>query len=274
MSWISYAQNAEDVRLRRAFAGQPSGFYIDVGANDPVGFSITKHFYESGWSGINVEPLPTKFALLEADRPRDLNLNVACSRQPGVLKLYAGRGGSSGMSTLTAEEMEEGRRLGFEFDELSCQVVTLSSICETHAAGRVIDFLSVDVEGHERAVLEGADFSRFRPRVVVVEATRPNTTEPTHDRWEHLLLNNGYLFAVFDGLNRYYVRREDEQLIPLIALAPNVFDDFVPWVYRKEIDKLKARIVASTLRNRVSRRMKKLASAATRLGGWVATRRG
>ncbi|HKY37068.1 MAG TPA: FkbM family methyltransferase [Polyangiaceae bacterium] len=274
MSWISYAQNAEDVRLRRAFAGQPTGFYIDVGANDPVGFSITKHFYENGWSGINVEPLPTKFALLEQDRPRDINLNLGCSDQPGVLKLYAGRGGSSGMSTLSAEEMQYHQRLGFEFDELSCRVVTLASIYETHAAERVIDFLSIDVEGHEREVLEGADFSRFRPRVVVVEATRPNTTEPTHERWQHLLVDHGYTFAVFDGLNRYYVRHEDLQLVPLVALAPNVFDDFVPYVYQRQIDKLRTRLVEATLVNRVSRRVKKLARAATRFGGWVVTRRG
>jgi FkbM family methyltransferase len=274
MSWISYAQNAEDVRLRRAFANKSSGLYIDVGANDPIGFSITKHFYESGWSGINVEPLPRQFALIQRDRPRDINLNVGCSSQSGELKLYAGRGGSSGMSTLTADEMVEHRRKGFEFDELSISVVTLASICEKHLGGRTIDFLSVDVEGHEREVLEGADFSRFRPRVVVVEATKPNTTEPTHERWEHLLLDNGYLFAVFDGLNRYYVRREDEQLIPLIALAPNVFDDFVPYIYQRQIDKLKARLVEASLKRRVSRRVKALARVATRLGGWVSARRG
>lgn len=273
MSWISYAQNGEDVRLRRAFAGKTSGFYIDVGANHPVKFSLTKHFYESGWSGINVEPLAKQFALVEADRRRDTNLNVGCSREPGTLTLYAARGGASGMSSFTAEEVARHRRQGYEFDEIRCPVLTLSSICEAHCRGRTIDFLSVDVEGHEQEVLAGADFERFRPRVVVVEATRPNSTEPTHQRWEHLLLGRDYLFAVFDGLNRFYVRREDEPLVATIALAPNVFDDFIPFVYQRQIAQLEARLAAQTLVGRVSRRMQSVSRAATRLKGWVTSQR-
>jgi FkbM family methyltransferase len=272
MAWISYAQNAEDVRLRRAFAGQSSGFYIDVGANHPVELSVTKHFYESGWSGVNVEPLPKQFALIEQDRPRDTNLNLACSSQPGTLKLYAARGTASGMSSFTVEEVKVHRENGFEFDEISTEVVTLASICEMHAAGKSIDFLSVDVEGHEREVLEGADFSRFRPRVVLVEATRPNTTEPTHDRWEHLILDHAYRFAVFDGLNRFYVRAEDEQLIPALALAPNVFDDFVPHVYKRQIDELKAQVAATRLVNGIAQPIAAVSRAANRLKEWVVSR--
>ena len=53
---VSYAQNHEDVLLRRVFPDEPNGFYIDVGANDPVRDSVTKHFYDRGWHGINIEP--------------------------------------------------------------------------------------------------------------------------------------------------------------------------------------------------------------------------
>ena len=102
MAWLSYSQNGEDVRLRRAFANQQSGFYIDVGANNPVEFSITKHFYDSGWSGINVEPAPAPFALVAADRQRDINLNVGCSNKAGSMVLYTGRGNLSALSTFTA----------------------------------------------------------------------------------------------------------------------------------------------------------------------------
>ena len=53
---ISYAQNQEDVMLARALAGTTNGFYIDVGAHDPVIDSVTKMFYDRGGRGINVEP--------------------------------------------------------------------------------------------------------------------------------------------------------------------------------------------------------------------------
>lgn len=57
MTFISYAQNYEDVMLHRALKGVEKGFYIDVGANDPVQYSVTKAFYERGWRGINIEPI-------------------------------------------------------------------------------------------------------------------------------------------------------------------------------------------------------------------------
>ncbi|HWA74206.1 MAG TPA: FkbM family methyltransferase [Polyangiaceae bacterium] len=266
MAWLSYSQNGEDVRLRRAFANQQSGFYIDVGANNPVEFSITKHFYDSGWSGINVEPAPAPFALVAADRQRDINLNVGCSNKAGSMVLYTGRGNLSALSTFTALEAEVHRKNGHKLEAVETPVETLSAICEQHASGRTIDFLSIDVEGHEREVLEGADFSRFRPRVVVIEATRPNTTVSTHERWEHLLLDNGYEFVVFDGLNRYYVRREDSALAPAIALSPNVFDDFTPYTYRREIEKLRAELLGYRAVGPVA---KTVARAINKLGSLV-----
>jgi FkbM family methyltransferase len=243
MSWVSYAQNAEDVRLARTFAGRNTGFYIDVGANSPDDLSITKHFYELGWSGINVEPNPSPYAQLTRGRPRDVNLNVGCSNRPSTLTLYAGKGIATGMSTFTVEEVANHEKKGFEFQPVTVNVVTLASICEQHVTGQSIDFLSIDVEGHEREVLEGADFTRFRPRVIVIEATLPNTTISTHERWETLILEHDYVFAVFDGLNRFYVRREDEPLVPVVALAPNIFDDYIPDHYKRQIDALRARVI-------------------------------
>ena len=71
---ISYAQNFEDVMLARVFAGRNTGFYVDVGAADPVNLSVTKWFYDLGWSGLNIEPNKQLFERLAADRPRDINL--------------------------------------------------------------------------------------------------------------------------------------------------------------------------------------------------------
>lgn len=248
MPWISYAQNREDVLLRRVFGDAPSGFYIDVGACDPVHLSITKHFYDLGWRGINVDASPPAWARMKADRPRDVNLNVGVSNRKGSMTFYraiadAHGGDASGLSTFVAEEVEVHKRAGFVFEELVTPVTTLAAICEEHVRGP-IDFVSIDVEGHEREVLEGADLRRYRPRVVLVEATRPKSDEPTHQRWEGLLLEADYLFATFDGLNRYYVRAEDRDVIPKLTVPPNVFDDFVPWEYQSQIDRLKAEIRA------------------------------
>src|ERR1041384_3211716 len=70
---VSYAQNFEDVLLHRIFGNLARGFYVDIGASDPMIGSVTKIFYDRGWSGINIEPSST-FPRLAAARPRDVNL--------------------------------------------------------------------------------------------------------------------------------------------------------------------------------------------------------
>ena len=84
---VSYAQFGEDVMLRRFFGDQPTGFFIDVGASDPVIDSVTLHFSLSCWTGINIEPLPDAYLQLLRGRPKDINLNVALSSEPATLEL-------------------------------------------------------------------------------------------------------------------------------------------------------------------------------------------
>ena len=82
MPITSYAQNFEDVMLARAFPGA-SGFYVDVGANDPDIDNVTRVFYERGWSGINIEPLSVNSEEIRKKRPRDINLEMVVGEQEG-----------------------------------------------------------------------------------------------------------------------------------------------------------------------------------------------
>ena len=98
MGFISYAQNFEDVMLRRALAAESPGFWIDIGAADPVIDSVTLAFSDLGWRGINVEPRPAGHARLAAARPRDINLQLAVAAHPGRLVFHEYQDG--GLSTL------------------------------------------------------------------------------------------------------------------------------------------------------------------------------
>jgi FkbM family methyltransferase len=220
---VSYAQNFEDVMLARAFAAQATGFYIDAGAFHPDIDSVTRHFYESGWHGINVEPVATQHALLVNARARDVNLNIALGCQSGEMTLYDFS--PLGVSTVDPAVAAEMRARNLVDRRVKVQVRTLAEICLQYDV-REVDFLKVDVEGHEGDVLAGLDWSRVRPRILVVEATRPMTQEPTFASWEPLVLRHGYLFAWFDGLNRFYVRREEAHLLENFKVPPNVFDNF------------------------------------------------
>ena len=229
MTWISYAQNHEDVALMRALGGLERGFYIDVGANDPRADSVTRAFYERGWCGINIEPVGQWFERLVADRPRDHNLRVAAGASAGRMRLFDVV--DTGLSSADPELAQRHARDGRVVREVEVPVRRLDDICAELAVGDV-HFLKIDVEGAETAVLQGLDFQRVRPWIVVVEATLPGSDVSAHEQWESLLTAHGYLFAWFDGLNRFYVVRERASLADALARPPSVFDDFMRYTER------------------------------------------
>ena len=224
MSFVSYAQNFEDVMLWRALKQVKNGFYIDVGANDPNIDSVTKAFYERGWRGINIEPLTSHYHDLERERPNDINLCCAAGAQNGELELWECdiRGWATASNTVVEQHKKEGHEGVFH----KVPVVPLSDICAKYVTNE-IHFLKIDVEGFEKTVIEGMDFSLFRPWVVVVEATRPNSTEEVYEEWSNILLAADYVFAYADGLNRFYVSREHSELLTSFRYPPNVFDEFI-----------------------------------------------
>lgn len=157
MPFVSYAQNLEDVRLWRALKLFPRGFYIDVGANHPRIDSVTLAFYERGWRGINIEPLPHLHRELERERPEDLNLNLAIGEREGRATLY--EMAASGLSTLDPELARQRQAEGCTATPREVKVSTLDAICAAHVEGP-IHFLKIDVEGLEGAVLRGLDLNR------------------------------------------------------------------------------------------------------------------
>jgi len=146
-----------------------NGFYVDVGAFHPTLFSNTYFFYLNGWSGINVEARPGSKALFDKVRPRDVNLEVGVSRERASLTYYF-IGENSPMNSFSRDFLKQIQMLDHVKSEISIPTAPLAEILEQHLPkGQAIDFLNVDVEGHDLEVLESNDWQRFRPRIVVVE---------------------------------------------------------------------------------------------------------
>jgi len=226
--FVAHGQNWEDVRLRRVFRDRTTGLFIDVGAGHPSFHSFTYTLYRQGWRGVNVEPIPAFFALLEAERPEDVNLNVVLGREAGGTVTFYEAPEERGSSTMRPEVADQLRARGTAVVEHVVPVRTLSDICEEHVGDQTIDLLKVDVEGAEADVLSGADWGRFRPRLVVVERNAPET-------WEDRLLAHGYHFTAFDGVNSWYVEQAEDSWLELLEPPVSTLDNFVPFEILQEL---------------------------------------
>jgi FkbM family methyltransferase len=207
----SYAQHGEDTRLARAFP-DTRGTYVDIGAASPSLLSVTKLFYDRGWSGVNVEPSDYWWNELASARPRDINLPVAVSDFTGEIVLFDGQGRAAFGATVDDEVARDLLAGATRLEPRTVSCVTLASIFDTYLRDQTVEFLKIDVEGHEKQVLAGNDWERHRPRVLVVESTKPGTTVPAYEDWEHIVVAGGYSLAAVDPINRFYVRAEDAEL--------------------------------------------------------------
>jgi FkbM family methyltransferase len=226
--FISYAQNREDVVLWRALGHVPAGRYVEVGANHPRIDSVTRAFYDRGWSGITVEPMHDLAEAHRAERPRDTMVEAVITDEDAeavVLHEIAGTGLSSIVDSVGAQHLAAGASV---VDRL-VPARRLSDVLEQHGGlDQDVHFMLVDTEGAEPQVLASVDLRKFRPWVLVIESTAPNTTVQTHDQWEKDVLAAGYRFCLFDGLSRFYVSEEHaESLEARLAYPACAHDTFV-----------------------------------------------
>jgi FkbM family methyltransferase len=223
---ISYAQYGDDILLDRLF-GDHVGRYVDIGSYHPLDINNTHFFYERGWRGVNIEPTRHGHALFQEHRPDDLNLPLAVSDHDGEMTLYEVIGDLCS-STLQCEIVEPYRARGVEMTPHQVPVLTLRSLIDAHGI-EPPDLLSIDVEGHEAAVIRGTPLDSWRPRVLVVEATLPSTTIPSHHEWEPILFEHGYLFGAFNGVNRFYLREDLRNWLDRLSTPVNALDRFVSY---------------------------------------------
>lgn len=199
---LFFAQFGEDVLLESIFGREKTdGYYVDVGAFNPIISSNTHAFYRKGWRGINIEPNPDLFTAFPQKRPDDINLNLAISDRNTVVKFScdAEYSGIRDEDYLFADRNKEARIIEVE-------TIPLRQVLDAHLpAGQSIDFMNVDCEGHDFKVLRSNDWSKYRPTVVAVEQHGPTIAGKVHD----LLTENGYCFYCKIGLTLLFILREE-----------------------------------------------------------------
>lgn len=223
MTFVSYAQNFEDVLLWRALKDIKHGFYIDIGAQDPIVDSVSLAFYQHGWRGVHVEPTPQYAERLKEERPDETVERLAIGSSEGNLTFF--QIPDTGLSTADAEIANCHREAGCSVIETWVEVLGLDVLLDRYSY-KIVHWLKIDVEGFEKQVLESWKSSSVRPWILLIESTAPGTQTQTHQAWEPLVLEKGYRYAYFDGLNRYYVHETRSELLAHFQLPVSIFDEF------------------------------------------------
>jgi FkbM family methyltransferase len=168
---LYFSQYGEDIIVRALFPRSHIGFYVDVGAHHPSRFSNTALLYRRGWRGINIEPCQEAIALFERERKDDVNLCLAVAGQAGEMEyeIYAGRGTFNRLADASID-VAGAAGIGPPAARRRVRTEALGTILGQHVpTGKNVDFLNVDCEGMDLAVLESNDWQRFLPRVIAVE---------------------------------------------------------------------------------------------------------
>ena len=164
----SFSQEGEDMILRRIFENRTKGFYVDVGAHHPKRFSNTYYFYQKGWQGINIDCNPGSMKPFKIWRKKDINLECAISDKFEHLKFHAFN--EPAVNTFIPD-FWEGNKSNYKLLKIiDIEAVTLEYVLTRYLKEHTsIDFLSIDVEGMDLKVLQSNNWSRYRPKIVLVE---------------------------------------------------------------------------------------------------------
>ena len=163
---ISYSFNAVDLIIDYIFKDKINGFYIDIGAQHPIANNNTYLFFKRGWSGINIDLDVKNIELFNISRPNDINLNNAISSSISKKKLFFYHD-KSPINTLVEDVSNFQNATVKEIKTV--KTITLNKVLENLSFDKEIDYMNIDVEGHELDVLKGFDLIRYKPNVISVE---------------------------------------------------------------------------------------------------------
>lgn len=202
----SYSQTGEDRILSALLGESKTGYYVDVGCNDPKHWSNTFAFYCRGWTGVCIDAATHMIDRYAKARPRD---RAVCSPVSDTAQTLAFTEFENPcVSSLSPEHVKEWTGRCAVRNVRQVQTESLTKILERAGAPRCFDLLSIDVEGHDLEVLNSLDFNRHRPRVIVIEIHGFCLSRPADSAIYRLLRDRNYELVGYALMNAYFSSKE------------------------------------------------------------------
>jgi FkbM family methyltransferase len=204
----SHAQFGEDRILAEIFSERSNGYCVEVGADDGYTGSATYLFEKRGWHCLLVEPIPESVAEIHRHRTCAV-VNCAASNREGEATFGVAEGVKE-MSTLdlTPDHVAWIERFGGEIREITVRTATLDRLL-AEVGFPEIQFITIDVEGHEIAVLEGFTLEAHKPRIVIIE----DNSIGGNVRVAKYMSDRGYVHFRRTGVNEWYAHESDGELV-------------------------------------------------------------
>jgi FkbM family methyltransferase len=166
---ISHSMSGEDLFLKQIFGkNKRSGFYVDIGCNNPIQKSNTSKLYMKGWHGICADGNAMLVKKFRKIRRRDICLHAILSDERKEMVFYQDEKDHE-YSSVDPQLGSKLKATSKSLVEVKIVSTTLEDIFDKHLANRKIDLLCVDVEHHDLRVLRGNNFEKYRPTVICIE---------------------------------------------------------------------------------------------------------
>jgi FkbM family methyltransferase len=171
------------------YVGKQNGVFFEAGANDGVFQSYTCRLEKDfGWTGVLVEPSVRAFTACKANRPKSHVLNCALTDED--IEIVTGDFDGNPMSSVNGTRLQRSAAV-------AVRAMSLTQVFSTHLQNKVVDLMSIDVENYELNVLRSLDYTRFRPRFILVEIYKASF----YDVVLHLVANNYALVSNITDFN-------------------------------------------------------------------------
>lgn len=172
-----YSQYGQDEWLyNNIFSDVDRGIFVEIGADDGIDKSNTKFFEDIGWTGLCIEPSPTRFKKLLRNR-KCICENYAISDQDGTVEFLDISGWGKGLSGITSKYNDKHKnRIAGEvkhpdntgFEKIKVKTTTIVNLLNIHDINHV-NFCSIDTEGCELDIIKSIDFSITSIDVLLIE---------------------------------------------------------------------------------------------------------
>lgn len=213
---IGFSQFGEDIHIKSFYdrlkflkkIDVKTGIVVDIGSFRPVAFSNSYYFYKRGWKGINIDPSPGSKFVFDKTRPRDINVEVAIGLENGEGTFYV-FDDAIFLNTLDAEAAEKTEKnFGVIPRRVSVPIQRLDSLFERFLGPEPFEILSIDAEGYDIEILKSNDFSRFRPRIVLIEVQSLTAELLIESPCYKYLSGYGYTLYSWINPNLFFVRND------------------------------------------------------------------